>query len=322
MERLFSEESDQNVIEDAIANGDEIENEKEIITPVDAKTAVVEDKENGEFTKATIDSDEELEVHPISEKEAKELTDNLEVEDTDEDEDEEDEKKFSEGEIYTNEAETRFFSEHEDMTSYMERLFSEESDQNVIEDAIANGDEIENEKEIITPIDAKTAVVEDKENGEFTKATIDNDEELEVHPISEEEAKELTDNLEVEDTDKDEEDDKKDEKKFSNTLEKFFADALAPQQPMAQGPVQNAQPVQPVDPNAQPAPAPSVEEVEDKAVAAVQSIKAAAEEAAATIMDAKAAPAPNAEPDLQEAQFSEKNFCGDDASDLVSWLRK
>jgi hypothetical protein len=49
---------------------------------------------------------------------------------------------------------------------------------------------------------------------------------------------------------------------------------------------------------------PSLETIEDKAVAAVQSIQAAAAEAEATIMNAKAAPVEQAEPDLQEAQFS------------------
>ena len=62
-----------------------------------------------------------------------------------------------------------------------------------------------------------------------------------------------------------------------------------------------------------------MEEVEDKALAAVQSIKAAAEEAAAAIMDAKATPVEGVEPDIQEAQFSERTFS--DAEDtLTTWL--
>ena len=64
-----------------------------------------------------------------------------------------------------------------------------------------------------------------------------------------------------------------------------------------------------------------MEEVEDKALAAVQSIKAAAEEAAAAIMDAKAAPVEGVEPDIQEAQFSERYFSDDEAEDtLTTWL--
>ena len=39
-------------------NSEEIENDSEIITPVDSETAVIEDKETGEFTKVTIDGDE------------------------------------------------------------------------------------------------------------------------------------------------------------------------------------------------------------------------------------------------------------------------
>ena len=326
MIRLFSEESDEKVIEDAIENGDQIENETEVITPIDSKTAVVEDKENGEFTKAVMD-DDSLDLTPISEDEADKLTEGLEVEDTDEDEDE---KKFSD--VYSNEEETKFFSEEEPMTNYMVRLFSEESDEKAIEDAIENGDQIENETEVITPVDSKTAVIEDKDNGEFTKAVMDDD-KLDLTPISEDEANELTEDLKVEDTDKDE-DAEKDEKKFSYSedaiLDKFFADAIAGQAAQAQAtpvvPVQNTVPVV-AEPVAEE-PAPSVEAIEDKAVAAIQSIQAAAAEAEATILNAKAAPVEGQEADLQEAQFSEaeeqteveeKTF-SDNEDTLVSWL--
>ena len=64
------------------------------------------------------------------------------------------------------------------------------------------------------------------------------------------------------------------------------------------------------------------EAIEDKAVAAVQSIQAAAAEAEAQILNAKAAPVDGAQQDLQEAQFSEKSeektFSESDT--LVSWL--
>ena len=357
MVRLFSDEADSEDIEKAIENGEQIETDNEVITPVDAKTAVVEDKNNGEFTKAEMD-DEKLDVNPISEEEADKLTEGLAVEDKDDDEDEEDddneapeekegedkcpgcgksmaececkqkeesEKTFSlvEGDIYCDEAETKFFSENEEMTDYMVRLFSEEADSADIEKAIENGEQIETDNEIITPVDAKTAVVEDKNNGEFTKAEI-NSEEVEVHPISEEEADKLTEGLAVEDK-------KEEEKKFSDpVLDKFFSDIQAAAQPVAPvaaqpvavAPVAQAQPV--VDPNAAVAPvqepvAPTqatVEQIEDKALAAIQSIRAVTEEAAGAIMEAKQAPVESQEEDLKEAQFSEK----DQNDTLVSWL--
>ena len=81
------------------------------------------------------------------------------------------EKEFSDCSVYV----TRYYS---DYTNYMLRLFSEADEeisdsQSVIEDAIENGEQIENENEIITPVDNKTAVIEDKSNGEFTKAVLD-----------------------------------------------------------------------------------------------------------------------------------------------------
>ena len=329
MIRLFSEavndiDASQSTIEDAIENGDEIETDTEVITPIDSSTAVVEDKENGEFTKVTLDGDE-MELDSISSEEAEELTDHIEVEDKDDDEDEEDdEKEFSD--IWCDETETKFFSEHEYLTEYMVRLFSGDADEEAIEDAIENGDQIENETEVITPIDSSTAVVEDKENGEFTKAVMDDD-KLELEPISEDEADELTEHLEVEDTDKDE-DEEDDEKEFSYyndpILDKFFADAVGPQlqaqaQPAGQAPIQQAQaqPIQEQQPVEEPAP--SVEAIEDKAIAAVQSIQAAAAEAEATIMNAKAAPVENQEAELQEAQFSDRMFSNTEDT-LVSWL--
>lgn len=330
MQRLFSEEADQNYIEDAIANGDELETEEEIITPVDHCTAVVEDKGNGEYTKVTVIDEDTLNVHPISESEAESLMDNLVVgDDEDEDDDYEEEEDDEEEEreySFCDETETRFFSEYEPFTDYMQRLFSEEADQNQIEDAIENGEQIENDTEIITPVDHKTAVIEDKKSGEFTKATIENEDELDVHPISEDEADELTENIKVEKTKEDEEQEEE-EKKYS-LLNKFFAEAgitAQAQAPVAQTPAVQAQAGAPVE--AAPAeevvveqttPAPTVEQIEDKALAAIQSIKAAVEEGTAQIMEAKANPAPTAEPTIQEAQFSERTFSQGDT--LLSWL--
>ena len=365
MDRLFSEaandvETSQEVIEDAIENGEQIENDSEIVTPVDMNTAVIEDKENEEFTKVTINNDE-LHFRPIGESEAEELTSHLQVDsegaghDSDPDrvaEGREETKDFSEyeeveeddyimdryfsdtdAEVYSDEEETKFFSEDEEMTDYMVRLFSDESDSEKIEEAIESGEQIENDSEVITPVDAKTAVVEDKDNGEFTKAEL-NEGEIELHPISEEEAENLTDHVAVKD------DEPKEEKKFSTTLDKFFADAgLAPADPAAAAPQtaefivdEQGNPIQPVDAPADPAADPNAaaqpimtpEAIEDKAVAAVQSIQAAAAEAEAQILNAKAAPVEGAQQDLQEAQFSdsedeeERTFSETDT--LVSWL--
>ena len=346
MERMFSESANdidatQDAIEDAIENGDEIETDTEIITPIDATTAVVEDKESGDFTKVTLDG-EDMDLEDISEKEAEELTKHIAVDDeSEEDEDKAEEKEFSEFEddenVYFDESETKFFSESEELTSYMIRLFSDEADSGEIEDAIESGEQIENDNEIITPIDATTAVIEDKETGEFTKAVMD-DEDLDITPISEEEAEELTEHVVVEGDEDDKEDDNKEEeeeeKEFS-TLEKFFNEALAPNQPTAPAGQMlfnvdaNGNPISPVEEEApaeeqvaEPVPgAPSVESIEDKAAAAVQSIQAAAAEAEAAIMNAKAAPVENAEEDLKEAQFSDfenKDQVKDDT--LLTWL--
>jgi len=342
MDRLFSEACEdgecpsQKIVEDAIKEGDEIEVDNAIVTPVDSKTAVIEDKENGEFTKAEI-VDGDVVYNQISEETADDLMRDLEVEDNDEDEDEE--KDFSD--IYCNEARTKFFSASENMTSYMERLFSEEADEKEIEDAIESGEQIENDTEVITPVDAETAIIEDKENGEFTKAVL-SDDDIDVTPISEDEATELTKDLEIED--KEEEKDEKaeepkaeeeheEEKKYSvnlNTMAKFFAEAGIQTQEVQLAPGQsvvvvdeNGEPVeQPDDQEAaqEAAPvAPTVEAIEDKALAAVQSIQAAASEAEAQILNAKAAPAAQEEADLQEAQFSEKTFSNTNDT-LVSWL--
>lgn len=331
MIRLYSEDADSAEIEKAIESGEQIETDNEVITPVDSKTAVIEDKENGEFTKATVD-DENIDVHPISEDEADKLTEDLAVEDNDEDEDEEDEKKFSaiercfsqyeEGDVYYDESETKFFSENEEFTAYMERLFSGDCDCKDIEEAIENGKQIETDNEVITPVDSKTAVVEDKENGEFTKATMEDD-DIEVHPLTEEEADKLTDGLAVES-----------EKKYSEDpiLDKFFADIASGAEssvpaavPVPAGSVDPSTPVIPVasssasvpagDPSVEGGEMPTVESIEDKALAAVKSIREVADEAANQIMEAKAAPAPVGEEDLKEAQFSETE---DDT--LVSWL--
>lgn len=350
MERLFSDEADQDDIEEAIENGQEIETDDEIITPVDSNTAIIEDKETGEYTKATILDDDTINLHPIDEDDADEELEDIVVAPNGESEMALAEE---EGEIknytHVDETGTRLFSEDEYFTDYMERLFAEEAegDEEEIAKAIEEGEQVENGDEVITPVDAKTAVVEDKDSGEFTKATLDEDGDVEVEPISEEEADDLTDGLVVDDNDEDEDEEKEFSYHDDYILDKFFAD-IAMQQAQPIAPVQGPQypqqqvptamdgqgnqvPVE-VDPQtgeqvALPVnPVPSVEEVEDKAEAAVQSIQAAAAEAAAQIAQAKAAPAPDAEPDLQEAQFSEYyGYYDDDYDDghedtLISWL--
>lgn len=347
MDRLFSEacndvEISQDEIEHAIESGEQIENDEEIITPLDAVCAIVEDKNTGEFTKVYLDS-EVMNCQPIEADKAEELMGNLEVA--------EEEKEYSD--IYANDEETKFFSEGEEMTDYMVRLFSDEASEKEIEDAIESGEQIENDTEVITPVDAITAVIEDKENGEFTKAVMD-DEKLDLEPISEEEADKLTEDLVVEDKDEDEEEDAKDEdeeeKEYSTPayMDKFFAEVVGPQ-PVQQPQVvtvldAQGQPVEiAVDENGQPMsaeaattaieqaqaqPQVSVEAIEDKALAAVQSIQAAAAEAQAQILNAKAAPAEGAEQELQEAQFSdyedydeaEERTFSDTNDTLVSWL--
>lgn len=299
MERMFSDVSSQEAVEEAIESGEAVETESEIITPIDSETAIVEDKGNGEFTKVTAVDDESLNVHPISEEEAGTMVE---------------EKEYSD--VYCNEAETKFFSTNEPMTSYMERLFSEEADQDDVEKAIESGNLVETENELITPISEDVAVIEDKENGEFTKAIID-DKVMDVTPLTEEEASALIDEVE-EEKEEDKEQKEEDEEKKKDTLNKFFSDNVIPatQPNTVQAPAQ-AQ----ADPNAQPVveeqPA-TVENIEDKALAAVESIKAAADEASAQILEAKATPAPETEPEVVEAQFSEKTFSANDT--LVSWL--
>ena len=348
MERIFSGDADEDEIESAIEDGEQVETDNEVITPIDDETAVIEDKDNGEFTKATLDEDG-VDLRPISEDEASELLDEVGVED------EEEEKEYSD--IYSDENETRFFSANEIVTDYMERVFNEETaaDEDEIESAIEDGEQVETDDEVITPIDNETAIIEDKESGEYTKAVVDED-GIDLRPISEDDAEELLDSVEVEDEDDDEDEDEEEEKEYSemDTLDKFFADVVAapqgqmvpaqsvPAQAMPQVPVDElGNPVQ-FDANGNPIPAagpvqdqPSLETIEDKAIAAVQSIQAAAAEAEATIMNAKAAPAQNVEPDLQEAQFSwfedysynddeeayEKTFsCGEGEDTLVSFL--
>lgn len=407
MTRLYSDTASgdldtQRDVEHAIEKGEEIETDDEIITPVDDETAVIEDKESGEFTKAVLD-DDTLDLSPISEEEAEDLKEDTVSEDDVKEaaEEAEEEKEFSDfiDSIHSDEFGEKFFSEDEIMSDYMIRLFTGDADgdENDIQDAIESGDQIETDDEIITPVDDETAVIEDKESGEFTKAVSDG-EKLDLTPISEEEADELTEDLEASDDDDDDDDDEE-EKDFSYydeydelldryfsdpdddlfyvdpryyseydeveaypyrselgygyhssgdpVLDRFFAEVTQPgmmQNPQAQmqmaqqggqmapqqatqwvqgpngGQIQvdaNGNPVEfdeqgnPIeyDENGNPMNAveqgPSLETIEDKAVAAVQSIQAAAAEAEATIMNAKAAPAQQAEPDLQEAQFSD-----------------
>lgn len=93
----------------------------------------------------------------------------------------------------------RYFS---DRTRFMSRLFSEAEEnvsdhQELVESAIEDGDQLETEDFIITPVDESTAVVEDKDNGEFTVAELDG-EDINVEEISEEQANEMMANIEVE----------------------------------------------------------------------------------------------------------------------------
>ena len=216
----------------------------------------------------------------------------------------------------------------------MQRLFSEEADEEKIAEAIESGEAIEEEKEIITPIDDKVAIIEDKENGEFTKAILEGEEkdEITVEPIAEEEAKELLgeETPEEEEIHEEEEEEDEEEKDFS-TLDKFFAEVApvaAPAATVQEVTLEPGQSVVIVDENGNPVEqpteeevAPSVEVIEDKALAAVQSIQEAAAAAEQAIQEAKAAPAENAEAPLQEAQFSQKTYSENQADTLLTWLK-
>lgn len=313
MLKLFSETEEdaptQEKIEDALESGEEIEEDGEVITPISDDTAVVEDKINGEFTKIVLDG-EDMDVEKISREEAEELVKDIAIESEDEEgEDTEEEKEFSE--VYVD----PFELDPSEVTSYMMRLFSESEDseetmQDDVEAALEDGEQIETDSEIITPISSESAVVEDKENGEYTKVTVEG-EDMHVEKLSESEAEDLLGDVEVEETEEE-----KEEREFSESNEmilKFFADAV----PAAQAPVAapvpqellQAQAQQEVAQAAQEIPAvveeaPSVEAIEDKALAAVEAIHAAAQDAANMIQQAKEAPVPGAEEDLQEAQFS------------------
>ena len=297
MQRLFSEEASEKDIEEAIEKQEtkEVENDTTII-PVSETEAIVKDEsgDEPEYSIAVLD-DETVEINPI---------------DADEAEDMIEEKEYSG--IYCDEDETRFFSENECLTDYMQRLFTDSSDSAEIEKAIEEDKVIDNDTEKITPIDEETAIIEDKENGEFTKATMD-EEKLDVEPIDEEEAMEMIK--------------EKEEKSFTYVkdpmLDKFFTDALGPkenEQPQVVQAVVDPKTGQlvPYNPEEEAGnPQLSVEAIEDKALAAIQSIQAAVNEGEAQILNAKAAPAENQEQNLQEAQFSESETSQDT---LLSWL--
>ena len=331
MERVYSEVEEgltdsQDAIEDAIESGEQVEDDDLIITPIDSETAIVEDKENDEFTKATTDEDGGLELEAISEEEADELLEDVDIEG------QEDEKEFS-----------------EPFTRVMYKLYAEAEDelpvtQAKIEDAIESGEQIEDEDIIITPVDSETAIIEDKANDELTKVTLDG-EGVDAEEISEEEADEIFKDIDVDEESEVDEDaeeetpEEKAEKEFSekmeryenmSTVEKFFADAAEEmvsiqvpassiQAAVAGGSEPQAQ-AQPEEAAQQADTSQSVELIEDKAIAAVNSIQEAAQQAAELIQEAKQSPAPGQEDDIQEAQFSdvEQSILSDP---MASWLR-
>lgn len=333
MLKMFSETEDdaptQEKIEDALESGEEIEEDGEVITPISDDTVVVEDKNNGEFTKVTLDGDE-MDVEKISREEAEELVEDIAVESEKEEESEEEdgeseEKEFSE--VYVD----PFELDSSEVTSYMMRLFSESEDddeslQEDVESALEDGEQVETDDEIITPISDDTVVVEDKENGEYTKVTVEG-EDMHVEKLSESDAEDLLEDVDVEETEEE-----KEEREFSENNEmilKFFNAPMAAapvQAPIQQAPVE-AMPVEQPMPMDMPVEVPSVESIEDKALAAVEAIHAAAQDAANMIQQAKDAPVPGAEEDLQEAQFSyywdeedaEERFYSETET-LGSWL--
>jgi hypothetical protein len=328
MLKMFSETEEdapaQESIEKALESGKEVETAEEVITPVSENEVIVEDKENGEFTKVVV-NEGDMDAEKISEEEASEILG-------------EEEKEFS-------------------VTSYMVRLFSEVEGEEMpmkgdVEKAIESKEVVETADEIITPVSENEVIVEDKENGEFTKVEVAEDGELDAKAISEEKASEIIEKKDEEapaedlkDEVKEDVEDKKEEeeKSFSDPImAKFFAEVMAQTAPIAAPMAQaapapvpqellQAQAAQEVAQATQDIPAvveetPSVEAIEDKALAAVEAIHAAAQDAANMIQQAKEAPVPGAEEDLQEAQFSgEKKNEGEqklfsETSTLSSWL--
>lgn len=349
MWKLFSETEDnspeQDKIEDALESQEEIEEDGEIITPISDDTVIVEDKNNDEFTKITLDGSE-MDTEKISEEEANELMDDADVhvesdgkeEDAPVEKEGEEEKEFSE-------LVDPFSLDASECTAYMSRLFSEDEEgdfedsmQADVESSLDAGEQIETDSEILTPISDDTVVIADKETGEYTKATVVND-ELHTDAIDEAEAHDLLQDVKVEETAEEAEDR---EFSYANyTLDKYFADAVGgPQAPMGAMPGQEVIPAvmdpqtghlvpadqmqqpeleAPVEPETMPT---SVEAIEDKALVAVQAIHEAAQDAANMIQQAKDAPVPGQEEDLQEAQFSyyESDEVQNPFGTLSQWL--
>jgi hypothetical protein len=287
MDRLFSEVEDeitdsQDIIEDSIESGEQVEDGNLVITPISSEAAVVADKENGEYTKVVLDEDE-LDIEKIDEDEADELTKDIEV------------------------GEEKTYSEYEIGLS----MYSDSQDE--VAEAIETGDEVEDDDKKITPISDDTAIVYDKENDEFTKVVLDENKDLETSHITEEEA-----GQEIEDAAADEDENKEEDEENKNfsTLDKFFADVVVNPEtgdpveaPVVEGAPEAVEGV--VEPQT------SVEGIEDKALEAVQSIQEAANNAVLAIQEAKEAPAPGEEEDIKEAHFSELD---NENSTLGSWL--
>lgn len=286
MDRLFSEVEDeitdsQDIIEDSIESGEQVEDGNLVITPISSEAAVVADKENGEYTKVVLDEDE-LDIEKIDEDEADELTKDIEV------------------------GEEKTYSEYEIKLS----MYSDSQDE--VAEAIETGDEVEDDDKKITPISDDTAIVYDKENDEFTKVVLDENKDLETSHITEEEAGQEIEDAAAEEDEKDEEE----EEKNYSTLDKFFADVVVNPEtgdpveaPVVEGAPEAVEGV--VEPQT------SVEGIEDKALEAVQSIQEAANNAVLAIQEAKEAPAPGEEEDIKEAHFSELD---NNDSTLGSWL--
>lgn len=192
----------------------------------------------------------------------------------------------------------------------------------MISKAIEDGEVVETETEVITPVDEETAVIKDKENGEYTKAVLSED-DIDLAPLSDEDAEEMI-NVEDETEEEAEGDDENEEKTYSY-MDKFFANV----------PTSGAETAEPdfvkavYDENGNLVPleeekedAPSVEAIEDAALAAVQAISNAANESVNAIIEAKNTPAEDEQAELQEAQFSEKETENkvDTNDTMISWL--
>lgn len=196
----------------------------------------------------------------------------------------------------------RYFS---DRTRFMNRLFSEADEgisdaQDEIEDAIKSGDQLETENEIITPVGGNSAVVEDKDTGEFTSVELVGD-SMNVDQITEDKAQELMKDVTVAD---------ETEKEFSENeapRERMWSKIETPKEPTRRSVLKtkNNSDVEAVETPVEEKD--TLAQIEDTSVQAIQNVQEAAETAIEAIEEAKQEPVEQPG-DIQEASYSDKLF--------------